>query len=1051
VVTKVSSKTNYPSKIVCPNTTKIVHRERLFEELDTAQKNTNIIWIAAPGGSGKTTLISSYIERRKISHCWYEVDEDDEDLATFFHYLGLAAKKAAPRRKKAILKLTPEYQHGINAFTHQFFTDLSSRLKHDGLIVLDNFNVLSDSSEITSLIPHIIESLEPTVSLLIISRHLPPQTLNPLLIKRQLFLIDTKKIQFTNDEWLAAGQLFNSTQSKNTLLATREKLDGWIAGLILLPNMVDGFANTNTSNLGIEVLDSYIAEQFLTSLDAKTNELLMSICYMPRITASSAIAVSNIADSKKLLATLAQKNLFVIRQGELGYTLHPLVKEYLQHRAIEKFSTEQLHDLRYKTAKALLDDGEYEAAADLLLELKEWKALVTTIIQHVDELFNSGRIESLQRYISTLPDEFTNDEPWIIFWKGKLSTYIDVISALDLFEKSYMEFMAKSDAKGAYLTWYTAVSVICSSLRGGDRLSAWITRYDDLCDRYPEPPKELAIDVIDAKLLHCYFCSDQDPIKREELRTRLLLTIETMADSPIRLQLMSTYAIVAATSGVREQDMVIFKRLENSLSELQDDPLLYLSTALYSSIGLWSLSAFDQQLVLLQQALELAKESGVSIYNGHIQSHIVIAALGLGNNELAKKYIDQLKASIGGKDLIFQSRYMTSIIIAGTTMDEYKDLDSTAMNCLNNIDDIQIPPFIINNKLLYIYYLCERNKLDTALSLHDDLLKYCESLAYCGQLARFYLTYAKLFFNNNKHDRSNQYLLKGFTITRKDEIFACAHWPPQLMTWACQRALELNIETSYVLRFIEKNYENLSTPSANSQTWPWPFRISTFGHFHIESKNIPADKKPSSKTYALLKALVTSKNASTTHYAIKEKLYDDYTNDKASQLFDTQIHRIRKHFGNEQSILRQGDNIKLNLKYFWIDAIEFENIANRPVNSENALEVASRLQELYQGEYFPEDDSLEIMAQRERYRNKYLATLFKCIEQMPKNSDITMTICQNALVLEPLSEPLYRKLITCYLAQGNRDMAEITLSQCRKLIKLQLDTDVSNETKSLLD
>jgi len=145
----MSRETIYQSKIICPSTAKIVHRERLFSELDKARQEAKIIWIAAPGGSGKTTLVSSYLEARQISHCWYQIDQEDGDLATFFHYLGLAGKRAAPRRKKAALKLTPEHQQGIIAFTRHFFADLSSRLKNDGLIVLDNYQLLSETGAIS--------------------------------------------------------------------------------------------------------------------------------------------------------------------------------------------------------------------------------------------------------------------------------------------------------------------------------------------------------------------------------------------------------------------------------------------------------------------------------------------------------------------------------------------------------------------------------------------------------------------------------------------------------------------------------------------------------------------------------------------------------------------------------------------------------------------------------------------------------------------------------------------------------------------------------------
>jgi len=1047
----VKSKVNYPSKITCPNTATIVHRERLFRSLDKARQEAKIIWLAAPGGSGKTTLLSSYIERQQVAHCWYQVDEDDGDLATFFHYLGLAGKRAAPRKKKAILKLTPEYQQGVSAFTRQFFADLSSRLKYDGMIVLDNFNILPETSAITTLLPNIADALEPGVSLLVISRHLPSPSLVSLVAKRQLIVIDSKQIQFTDDEWLAASHLFSSQQPTNKLLAFRKKLDGWIAGLILLPNRTNGFDNTNTSSLGIDILDSYIAEQFLSSLDSETSELLMSICYMPHITASSAISVSNIVHSKKLLTNLARKNLFIIRQGSIGYTLHPLVKEYLQKRAVENLSTQQLHDLRFKTSQALLGDGEYEAAADLLLELEEWPTLAAIILEHAADLFDSGRIEPLSRYINTLPITFTDCEPWINYWRGKLSIFKNVFSALDFYDQAYIGFLKAGDSRGVYLTWFAVVSDICSTLLGGNRLVTWVKRYTELSRQHPEPPTELSIEIIEAALLLAYFFSGIDPVKRAALRTRVVLSIHKATDPQQRLQLMSSYVIVAVISGVNDQDKYIIENFEHSLVNLKEnDAMLYLGATLYGSLAAWSFNDFNKLLHIEQQALAVANESGASVFDSHIHSQLVIAALGLKKFDLAEKHIDHLRRNAADKDLIYQSLYMTCIISAGTVMDKYKDLDDTAKLYYDNLKNTHMPGFILHTKLLYLYYLCARKKSEEALALHDDLLAKAQRLAFPAQLSRFYLIFAKIFFDIHDVHQANKYLLKSFSIARNVEIITYLHWQPKLMTWACQHALSLDIESRYVKRFIKEHYINLPKPDTLYNNWPWAFRISTFGNFEVKAENPNCDTNLSSKSNALLKILVTAKNGRMTHSAIKEKLYADPTNNKTSQLFDTQVRRLRKYFANEQAILRHGDTLKLNFKYIWLDTIEFEILGKQKISVNNAVEIATRIQQIYKGEYFPDDDELDTATIREHYRNVYLATLFKCISYMQETPETAIEICRNALVLEPLSEGLYRRLIKCYLAQDNRDMAEITLEQCRKLIKHHLDSELTTETESLL-
>src|SRR5690606_2680544 len=80
------------AKLTAPQPNRAWPRARLFERLDAARRGGGIVWIAAPAGSGKTTLVASYLQARRLRAAWYRVDAADADVASFFHYLGQAAK-----------------------------------------------------------------------------------------------------------------------------------------------------------------------------------------------------------------------------------------------------------------------------------------------------------------------------------------------------------------------------------------------------------------------------------------------------------------------------------------------------------------------------------------------------------------------------------------------------------------------------------------------------------------------------------------------------------------------------------------------------------------------------------------------------------------------------------------------------------------------------------------------------------------------------------------------------------------------------------------------
>src|SRR5512146_2864715 len=126
-------------KISRPRIFRVLPRERLFRLLDACMERP-VTWISGPGGAGKSTLVASYLDARRLPCLWYQIDEGDADIATFFYYLGLAAQKASPRRKTLLPLFTTEYMRGVSAFTRKYFESLYARLKPPCAIVLDNYH-----------------------------------------------------------------------------------------------------------------------------------------------------------------------------------------------------------------------------------------------------------------------------------------------------------------------------------------------------------------------------------------------------------------------------------------------------------------------------------------------------------------------------------------------------------------------------------------------------------------------------------------------------------------------------------------------------------------------------------------------------------------------------------------------------------------------------------------------------------------------------------------------------------------------------------------------
>src|SRR3990172_6430474 len=139
------------AKVSLPRTPEIIPRERLFKLIDKHRARP-VIWVSGPPGAGKTSLVSSYIDARELSHLWYQVDEGDADPATFFHYLGLASRGVAGKRGTPLPQFTPEYREGLPAFTRRFFEALFARIRPPFLFVLDNYQEAPEGSAFQEVI-----------------------------------------------------------------------------------------------------------------------------------------------------------------------------------------------------------------------------------------------------------------------------------------------------------------------------------------------------------------------------------------------------------------------------------------------------------------------------------------------------------------------------------------------------------------------------------------------------------------------------------------------------------------------------------------------------------------------------------------------------------------------------------------------------------------------------------------------------------------------------------------------------------------------------------
>lgn len=1044
-------KTVYPPKITQPRNNNTLERKRLFSALDNACNSTPLVWLSAPGGSGKTTLASSYLAQHKAKSIWYQVDEGDTVLATFFHYMGLAGKKLAPRRKTTLPALTPEYLQGLSIYTRRFFEELTSRLGDGGIIVLDNFQLLGDDSEFGKLLSVIAESIAGQATLLILSRSNPPPSLVGLRAKGLLQEIDADSVRFDETEWLAAPQGITMGRDRQHLLQLHKKMSGWISGLVLCQNIdVDCIDNDAEMQLVNEPLFDYFAHEFFRLLDQKSKQLLTRCAYLYHFNSSSAASISGIASAANILQTLLDKNHFIQRQGQGFYTLHPLFQAYLQNEVTKTLSTEQQHALMTDSASILTSQGEYEAAADLYIELRAWLPLAELTLQNAESLFTQGRTPPLQKWLLALPDDVKASNNWLLYWQATLKSFTNPADCLGEMSEVFDRFIEQDDLMGTLQSWIFAMQMMIGTWMETQRLSEWLRKYQNS----QIVPSAFPLQM-EAKIIAClgmgYFLYGRSPGDTAYWLTQVEETINKCEDQALIALLANSGMFASLILGHTHQAKKYLAQL-NSLTDIDSfPPLQQLHTLGNKMMGESFVGDPRVCFDLDQQGKELANKFGVFLFDGIFNITTLMAALTVSDERRAKFHCNEAEKIPPFPLMNTIGRYWGE---AGLRMIQGRH-DESEVACYHAIkilsEVLKIPSYALIIRLTHIEAIYAQGKTEEAHQLLDEAANDAYELRIQASQIRVHLLKARLAMDEGDEVNSKLQLSKMFTLAKLHGLHTYPGWlSGELVSWACHKALEWGIETDFVTSYIRMLIQWLTPPEPTLLSWPWPVRLYTMGVPRVEFDGhgmIGEGKQSKRPIQLLLQLALHSGEASAIE--LSEQLYPQQSDEKRSSLLRNNLHRLRTLLGHESAIIREGDILRINRALCWIDVDAYEALT-----LENSQPSIKQALSLYQGEYFSKvsNDSFELLTRREQLRGTYLRLALTQLEHLQlENLDnkAAIELCHTVLSVEPLSEVMYQKLILLYQANKQSDLARATFEQCQRIFLAELGVEPMEETQRI--
>ena len=237
--------------------------------------------------------------------------------------------------------------------------------------------------------------------------------------------------------------------------------------------------------------------------------------------------------------------------------------------------------------------------------------------------------------------------------------------------------------------------------------------------------------------------------------------------------------------------------------------------------------------------------------------------------------------------------------------------------------------------------------------------------------------------------------------------------------------------------------------------------IYTLGRFSIsiDGRATRSGGKASHRPLSLLQALIALGGRDIAAGMLCECLWPDSEGDLGGRNLNTTVHRLRHMLQARDAVLQHDGKLTLNEKICWVDVWEFERSANNGLDRSGHNGVAKDLEAqlraalgLYAGHFLArEAEEPWMLAPRLRLQTKFerlVSALSLQLEHQMRFAD-SIDICLRGLELDPLNELLYRRLMNCYLKQGEFACVMGAYRRCREALSKGLSASVSSETERL--